>query len=79
MVYVPKKMGKVEAPEEKLFFKVLAFPKETLVSVVISKAGKTYLSKKYLFPLLLKRIIPEMSRLVKQNEYLFMKDGVFKC
>ena len=41
LVHVPKKMGKVEVPEQKLFFKILAFPKETLVSVVTSKAGKT--------------------------------------
>ena len=41
LVYVPKKMEKVEVPKEKLFFKVLAFLKETLVSVVISKSSKT--------------------------------------
>ena len=41
LVYVPKKMGKVEVTKEKLFFKVLAFLKETLVSVVISKSSKT--------------------------------------
>ena len=41
VVYVPKKIRKVEVPEERLFCETEAFPKEIMVSVVIVKAGKT--------------------------------------
>ena len=40
VVYVRKKMKKVEVPDEILFYKTEAFPKEKLVSVEIWKAGK---------------------------------------
>ena len=39
VVYVPKKMRNVEVPEE--FGETEAFPKQIMVSVVISKVGKT--------------------------------------
>ena len=41
VVYVPKKMRKVELPEEILFCETEAFSKQIMVSVAISKAGKT--------------------------------------
>ena len=39
MVYTLKKMKKVEVPEEKLFCKIEAFPKQIIISVAIMKAG----------------------------------------
>ena len=41
MVYVLKKMRKVEMPEERLLYETEAFPKQIMVSVAISKAAKT--------------------------------------
>ena len=41
MVYVPKKIRKVEVLEERLFYKIEASPKKIMVSAVISKAGET--------------------------------------
>ena len=41
VVYVPKKMRKVEVPEERLFYKTEASPKQIMVSAVILKAGET--------------------------------------
>ena len=40
-VYVPKKMGKVEVPEERLFCEIEAIPKQIIVSVAMLKAGET--------------------------------------
>ena len=42
VVYVPKKMRKVEVPEESLFSKTEAFFKQIVISVAILKAGKTF-------------------------------------
>ena len=39
VVYTLKKMKKVEVPEEKLFCKIEAFPKQIIISVAIMKAG----------------------------------------
>ena len=41
VVHFPKKMRKVEVPEERLFYKIEASPKQIMVSVVISKADET--------------------------------------
>ena len=41
MVYVPKKMRKVEVTEERLFCENETFPKEMMVFVAISATGKT--------------------------------------
>ena len=41
VVYVPKKMRKVELPEEISFCETEAFSKQIMVSVAMSKAGKT--------------------------------------
>ena len=41
MAYVLKKMTKVEVPEERIFCETEAFPKQIMVSVAMSKAGKT--------------------------------------
>ena len=80
MIYVPKKTRKVEVLEETLFFETEVFPKEIIVSVVISKTAKTSflfvesntkVNAKYYCNMLLKKMIPEMNRLAKYNEYLF--------
>ena len=77
VIYVPKKMGKLEMLEERLFCKTEAHFKQIIVSVAISKAGKTShffaelntkVNTKYYFNVLL---TPEMNRLAKYNEYLF--------
>ena len=41
MVYVPKKMRKVEVTEERLFCENETFPKEMMVFVAISATGET--------------------------------------
>ena len=41
VVYVPKKMRKVEVPEERLLYKTEASAKQIMVSAVILKAGET--------------------------------------
>ena len=41
LIHVLWKMREVEVPEERLFCEIEDFPKEIIVSVVISKTGKT--------------------------------------
>ena len=78
-------MTKVKVPEERLLHETEAFSKQIMVSVVISKAGKTSIFfvepntkviAKYCCNELLKKIIAEMNRLAKLDEYLFMQGGV---
>lgn len=75
VIYVPKKMGKLEMLEERLFCKPEALFKQIIVSVATSKAGKiffvesnTKVNAKYCFNVLL---TPEMNRLAKYDKYLF--------
>lgn len=74
VVYVPKKMRKLEVPEERLFCKIEAFPTQIMVSVAILKAGEstTKVNDKYCCNVLLNKMIPEISRLAKHKQYLFM-------
>ena len=78
VLHVLKKMGKVELPKERLFYENEAFFKQIMVSVVVWKAFKTSIffvqpnkkvNAKYYCNVLLKKIIPEMNRLAKHNEY----------
>ena len=41
LIHVLWKMREVEVPEERLFCEIEDFPKQIIVSVVISKTGKT--------------------------------------
>ena len=82
VVFAPKKMSKLEVPEERLFCEIEALPKQIMVSVAISKAGKTLIvepntkvNAKYYCNVLPKKMIPEMNRLAKNNKYSFMQDG----
>ena len=84
VVYIPKKMKKSEVPDEKLFREHSGFPQKIMVSVAISKAGKTSLlfvdpgakvDADYYCNHLLSKMIPEMNRITKGQEYLFMQDG----
>ena len=74
VVYVPKKMRKLEVPEERLFCKIEAFPTQIMVSVAILKAGEsnTNVNDKYCCNALLNKMIPEISRMSKHKQYLFM-------
>ena len=72
VVYVSKSIRKVELPEERLFCEIEAFPKQIMVSVEMSKVGKTSIfflesntkvEMKYYCNVLLKNIIREMNRL----------------
>ena len=83
MVYVSKKTKKVEMPEERLFREIEAFLNQIMFSVAIPKVGKprdlfvkpnVKVNAKYYCNVLLKRMITEMDRLAKHNEYLFMQD-----
>ena len=73
MAYVLKKMTKVEVPGERIFCETEAFPKQIMVSVAMSKAGKTSTffvesstKVNLICNALLREIIPEMYRLEKQ-------------
>ena len=41
LIHVLWKMREIEVPEERLFCEIEDFPKQIIVSVVISKTGKT--------------------------------------
>ena len=81
MVYVPKKMRKVEVPEERLFCKIEAFPKQIMVSVYwfwnLIKLNEPIakVKVKYCCNVLLKKVISEINRQGNHNGYLFMEDG----
>ena len=84
VVHVPKSMWKVELPQERLFCETEAFPKQIMVSVEMSKVGKTSIffvesntkvEMKYYCNVLLKNMICEMNRLATHKEYLFMQAG----
>ena len=84
VIYVLKKIRKIEVPKERLLCEIEVFPKQIKVSVEISKAGKlwvffaepnTKVNAKYCCNVLLKKMIPEMNRLATHNEYLFMHEG----
>ena len=62
------------------------FPQKMMMSVAVSKAGKTTLffvdpgtkvNAYYYANVLMKKRIPQMNRLAKGEEYLFMQDGLF--
>ena len=70
--YVSKKMRKLGAPEERLFCHIEALFKQIMVYVAILKAGKTSIvepntkvNAKYYQNDLLKKMIPEMIRILK--------------
>ena len=79
---VPKKMRKVEVPDERLFCEIEAFPKQIMIPVAISEVVKlnffvepnTKVNAKYHCNVILKKMIPEMNWLAK-HEYLFMQHG----
>ena len=83
-VYVPKDTLKKDVDPEKLLCEQPGFPMSIMVSVAISKAGKTNIffvdpgtkvNAVYYCDVLLKNMIPKMNRLAKRTEYLFMQDG----
>ena len=61
-------------PEEKLFCEIEAFPKQIMVSVAISKAGKDFNTKVNAIycNVLLKKIILGVNKLANHN--IFMQD-----
>ena len=70
--------------QEILLCEFEAFPMQIMVSVAISKAGKTSIffvqpnaevNAKYYCNVLLKEIIPEMNKLTRYNDYLLMQGG----
>ena len=85
VVYAPKRIKMSEVSEERILREQAGFPKKVMVSVGISKAGKTSIlfvddgctvNADYYCNNLLRRMIPEMNKLVKgKNKYLFMQDG----
>ena len=84
VIYVPKKIRKVEVLDKRLFYKKESFSKLIMVSAATSKDGKTPIffvepnakeNAKYYSNALSKKIIPEINRLAKHNEYLFMQEG----
>jgi hypothetical protein len=85
VVYAPKRVKKSEVSEERILREHAGFPEKVMVSVGISKAGKTSVlfvdegctvNADYYCNNLLRRMIPEMNKLVKgKNKYLFMQDG----
>ena len=82
--YVPKTMKKSEVPDERLLVQQSGFPQKIMVSVCISKAGKTKLffvdpgtevDASYYANVLMKKMIPQMDRRANGKKYLFMQDG----
>ena len=72
--------GENEVPQERLFWEVEIFPMQIMVFMVIWKANKTLIvesntkvNAKYYCNVLSENMISEMSRMVKQNEYLFIQ------
>ena len=83
-VYAPKHQKKADVAAERILAEQTGFPESIMVSVAISKAGKTSIfcvepgtkvNAKYYCDVLLKDMIPQMNRLAKRTEYLFMQDG----
>ena len=81
VVYASKRLKKSEISEERIIREQQGFPEKVMVSVGISKAGKTSVifvedgktvNAQYYCKKLLKKIILEMNKLTK---YLFMQDG----
>ena len=83
VLYVPKTAKKRDIPDERINREQSGFPQKVMLSVAISKAGKTLVlfvdpgakvDSKYYTLDLLKKMIPQMNRLA-QGDYLFMQDG----
>lgn len=84
VVYASKKQKKSEISEERLIREQEGFPAKVMVSVAISKAGKSSIifveegksvNAEYYCKKLLKKMIPQMNKLANGNKYLFMQDG----
>ena len=83
-VYAPKASKKRDVDPERLLCEHAGFPEQIMVSVAISKVGKTSIffvdpgtkvNAPYYCDVLLKQMIPEMNKFAKRREYLFMQDG----
>lgn len=84
VVYAPKRQKKSEVSDERIIREQQGFPKKVMVSVGISKAGKTSIifveegktvNAQYYCDKILKEMIPQMNRLARGKEYQFMQDG----
>lgn len=82
--YISKKMKKSDVPDERLNCEQKTFPQKIMVSVAVSKAGKTRLffvdpgtkvNAHYYTNVLMKKMIPQMDRRTNGEGYLFMQDG----
>ena len=82
--YVPKTTKKRDVPDGRLNREQSGFPQKVMVSVAISKAGKTSVlfvdpgakvDAKYYTDVLLKKMIPQMNRITGGQDYVFMQDG----
>ena len=83
-VYAPKDQHKADVSDERMLCRQSGFPRQVMVSVVISKAGKSSIffvdpgtkdNADYYRNVLLKQMIPEMDSLAKRKQYFFMQDG----
>ena len=83
-VYAPKDQKKSKVNPDRILAEQSGFPEWIMVSVAISRAGKTSVffvepgtkvNAQYYCNVLLKDLIPQMNRLAKRQEYLFMQDG----
>ena len=84
VVYASKRIKKSEISEDRVIREQAGFPKKLMVSVGISKAGKTSIifveegktvDAKYYCEKIMKEMMPQMNRLAKGKNYLFMQDG----
>ena len=82
--YVPKGTLKKDVPDKRLHREQSGFPKQIMVSVAVSKAGKTSVlfvepgakvNANYYTTVLLNKMVPQMNRLTRGEDYLFMQDG----
>ena len=82
--YVHKGEHKIDANHERLYHDGEKFPSSVMVSVAVSKLGKTSLhfvehkakvNGAYYREHLLAQLIPEMNRLARGTQYIFQQDG----
>ena len=84
VVYASKRLKKSEISEERITREQEGFPKKLMVSVGISKCGKTSIifveegktvDSKYYCDKIMNEMIPQMNKMAKRKPYLFMQDG----
>ena len=84
VLYAPADQPKSSVSEERIYCERQGFPKKIMVSVSVSKRGRTPIhfvdlgssvTGEYYRIRVLKKMIPQMNRIAGYKPYLFMQDG----